>query len=254
MSGAGETVVGLSSDHVVEFYRVDLNPPPETVQSCRHVLSPEECVRADRYVTGDLTRRSVVCRGVLRRILGAVLSRSPADIRFSVGPHGKPAIAADQNPGIEFNVSHTADLAVIALAARRAVGVDVESVDRKVNRDELASRFFSSTECRVYFALPEPQRTAAFYRIWTCKEAYLKAIGAGLSFPLGQFSVSVAPDEPPGLIDVEQQPREAGRWSFVALPVGPDYAAALAVEGHGWTLRDWTWDHRTGTGISCDRK
>jgi 4'-phosphopantetheinyl transferase len=254
MVGAGEPKIGLASDQFVEFYRVDLNPSPEAVQVCRQVLSPEERARADRYVTGELTRRSVVCRGVLRQLLGKVLSLPPAEIRFRIGPHGKPALAAERGSNIEFNVSHTADLAVIALAGRRSVGVDVESVDRKVNRDELAARFFSIAECRAYFSLPEPQRTAAFYRIWTCKEAYLKAIGAGLSFPLGKFSVSVAPDEPPGLVDVEQQPQEVERWSFVVLPVGPEYAAALAVEGHGWTLREWIWDHRTGTGISCDRK
>jgi 4'-phosphopantetheinyl transferase len=253
--GGGDTDVSFPDDRLVEFYQIDLNPPAEAIQAYRQILSPSEQARADRYVTSNLTRRSIVCRGALRRILGAVLGVPPAEVKFRLGPHGKPSLDTD-DPSLlrEFNVSHTGDLAVIAIASQRTVGVDVERLDRHVRHDELAARFFSPAECRDYFALQESQRLTAFYRIWTCKEAYLKATGAGLSFPLNRFRVSVAPDEPPGLLDVEQAPSEIGRWSFVLPPVGADYAAALAVEGHGWTLVCRQWNHRVGCGISCDRK
>jgi 4'-phosphopantetheinyl transferase len=91
---------------------------------------------------------------------------------------------------------------------------------------------------------------AAFYRIWTCKEAYLKATGAGLSFPLGKFSVSAVPDELPGLLAVDGSPEEVSRWSFVTPDVGANFASALAVEGHGWTLMRREWTHGVATGMS----
>lgn len=237
-------------DDRVELFRVNLNPPAVCVPAYRRLLSPAECDRVDRFVTDELTRRSLVCRAVLRWIVGATLSISPNEVRFQIGPHGKPSLSGDHGAQLEFNVSHTGDVALIAVAAGRTLGVDVEALDRRVNRDELAARFFSPQECQAYFALDESQRVAAFYRIWTCKEAYLKAIGAGLSFPLGKFSVSAAPDEPPGLLAVEGAPEETSRWSFVAIDVGDELAAALAVEGHGWTLERREWIHGVATGSS----
>lgn len=237
---AGSTI---PPEDVVEFLRVDLNPPSACVAAYRSLLSPDEQDRADRFVTDALTRRSVVTRGVLRQVLSQRLKISAADLRLAIGPQGKPELADDHPASWRFNVSHSGDLAVIAVAWQRVVGVDVEAIDRRVSRDDLAARFFSQRECECYFSLTEPQRLAAFYRIWTCKEAYLKATGSGLSFPLGKFSVRVSPDEPPGLVDVADLPGESHRWSFVAPDVGPDHVAALAVEGHGWTLKTGLWDH-----------
>lgn len=250
MSGTGSASVFIPAEDAVEFLRVDLNSPPEVVAGYRLLLTALEQERADRFVTETLTRRSIVCRGVLRRYLSNRLGVPAAEIRFIAGPHGKPNLAPDYGASLEFNVSHSGNLAVIAAAVGRVVGVDVEAMDESVSRDELATRFFSARERQAYFAISESQRLAAFYRIWTCKEAYLKATGIGLSFPLGQFSVTAAIDEPPGLLHVDERPEEIQRWSFVAPPVGTGHAAALAVEGHGWTLRCGTWDHGAGTGIS----
>lgn len=229
----------------VEVVEVDLNPPAAVVAACRRLLAPAEQQRADRYVTAELTRRSLVSRGALRQLLASALDIAPEEIEFIIGPHGKPALAPGQGKGLEFNVSHSRDTALIALA-RRTVGVDVEAVDDKTPRDELARRFFSERECQDYFSLPSELRPAAFYRLWTCKEAYLKATGQGLSLPLGQFSVSSLPDRRPGLFHVEGQPEEVARWSFVMLPMNANFFAALAVEGHGWTLRRRVWEHDLG--------
>jgi 4'-phosphopantetheinyl transferase len=234
----------LSADEV-EVIQVDLNPPDAIVAAYRQRLSADEQRRADRFVTAELTRRSIVCRGVLRRLLSTVLKIHPEEIGFVTGPHGKPAVVPEQSQEVEFNVSHSRDTALIAIA-RRIVGVDVEAVDDKTPRDELAARFFSEIECRDYFSLPAELRTAAFYRLWTCKEAYIKATGQGLSLPLGQFSVASLPDRRPGLFHVEGQPAEIDRWSFVMLPMDAMFFAALAVEGHGWTLQRSSWDHLDG--------
>ena len=242
----GETFAGSSdapvSQDMVDLVRVALNPAERLVAGYRQLLSADECVRADRFVTAELTRRFVVCRAVLRLRLAACLGVSPKEVTFVTGPQGKPALAGD-NSEWQFNVSHTADLALIAISRRRVLGVDVETVTDRVSRDELASRFFSQDEREAYFALPQPLQLTAFFRIWTCKEAFLKATGLGLSFPLGRFSVSVAPDQPPSLLHVRDDPAAPERWSFVMPDVGPNFAAALAVEGHGWTLSDRDWDH-----------
>lgn len=237
------SVAPLHLTDAVEFFRVDLNPPQDLVAEARTLLTDEERVRADRFVTDQLTRRFTVCRAVLRRVLGLAVSLPPQQIRFSTGPHGKPSLMPDQGL-VEFNVSHTGDLAVIALTHQRPLGVDVETISDRQSQDDLAARFFSTIERQTYFALPETQRTAAFYRIWTCKEAFLKATGSGLSFPLGQFSVSAAPDQPPGLLHVDNDPEAAQRWSFVLPTVPSGFAAALTVSGHGWTLRCRDWEHR----------
>ena len=150
--------------------------------------------------------------------------------------------------GVEFNVSHSEDFALLGVSAKRTLGVDVESRRHRLRRDELAERFFFTAEQRVYAALPESLKFPAFYRIWTCKEAYIKAIGTGLAFPLGKFTVSAHPEEPPGLLHVADQPQELSRWAFQLPDVGPAFAAAIAVEGHGWTLERRQWDHGVATG------
>lgn len=230
------------TDSAVILFRVDLNPSSVVVADCRTILTAEERIRADRFVTDQLTRRFTVCRSVLRRLLGSALAVSAPEVGLVLGPHGKPALPPGLSD-VEFNVSHTGDLALVALTRKRPLGVDVESLGERQSQDELAARFFSSIERRAYFALPESQRLAAFYRIWTCKEAFLKATGSGLSFPLGRFSVSAAPDQPPGLLHVDDDPAACERWSFVIPEVGPNVAAALAVAGHGWTLSCRTWEH-----------
>lgn len=233
-----------AADHVVRLFQVDLRTDDALLAECRRLLSEDERQRADRLVVAEVARRFIVGRSVLRQILGHTLGLPPAEIRLIVGPHGKPALADDSSDFWQFNISHSGDAALIAVTRGRAVGVDLELRTHRLKRDELAARFFSPAECRTYFELPEAQRPAAFYRVWTCKEAYLKAIGAGLSFPLGRFTVSARSDEPPGLLDVDGQPDEPARWAFVLPEAGKDFAAALAVEGHGWTLHRETWQRR----------
>ena len=230
------------SNEIVDVIRVSLDPDPNWVSVYRNLLTTEECQRADRYVTDLLTRRFTVCRGVLRQMIGALLEMRPTDVRIVTGPHGKPAIATDHTD-VEFNVSHTGDLALMAFTRRRPIGIDVEAIDQRQTLNDLAARFFSTGECEQYFSLPEQQRRAAFYRIWTCKEAFLKATGTGMSFPLGRFTVSAFPDHPPGLLAVEGDPEAPSRWAYVIPEVDAHHAAALAVQGHGWTLRTHVWQH-----------
>ena len=107
--------------------------------------------------------------------------------------------------------------------------------------EQIAARFFSKRENDVLKSLPEDQRQEAFFNCWTRKEAYIKAIGDGLTYPLDQFDVSLTPGEPARLLNVEGNAAEVSRWKLQALTPEPDYKGTLAVEGHGWRLQSWQW-------------
>ena len=144
----------------------------------------------------------------------------------------------------QFNVSHSGDLLLIAIAINRAVGVDVEQVRTDVDFDAIAARFFSVAEQRLLAALPQDLKRCAFYSCWTRKEAYLKARGDGLAMPLDTFDVSILPDEEPRLLETRHDPADARRWMLQNLAPGNNYLAALAVEGSGWSAKCWDWRYQ----------
>jgi 4'-phosphopantetheinyl transferase len=143
---------------------------------------------------------------------------------------------------LRFNLSHAHERALYAFARGAEIGVDVEYVRQDFACEEIARRFFSPREVADFCSLPKSQRALAFFHCWTRKEAYVKAIGEGLSMPLNEFDVSLLPGQPAALLRNSRQPGEVRRWSMQALDVASGYAAALAVEGHGRRLRclDWT--------------
>ena len=128
-----------------------------------------------------------------------------------------------------------------AITRGRKIGIDVERIGRDLKGDAIAERFFTPREVAMLRALPPDMQTQGFFACWTRKEAYVKARGDGLSLPLDQFDVSVAPEEPAALLHTKGDPSEASRWSLKDLTPGPGYAAALAVEGDAWLLRCWQW-------------
>jgi 4'-phosphopantetheinyl transferase len=128
------------------------------------------------------------------------------------------------------------------------VGIDLEFVDPDFPYEQVVGYAFSPGERAALQALPEGARREAFYRAWTRKEAYIKARGEGLSFPLHDMEVSLTPGEPVRLLWVAHDPREASRWSLRALTPDPGYIAALAVEGHRWRLACWEWEAHTERG------
>ena len=246
--------LSLASD-IVHVVRLDLNAESSRIESLRSVLSPDELVRADRFKFDEPRRRFVVCRAALRRLLGSCLDCGPESLKFVYGLHGKPMLepnavaSAGHSPLaphpllVEFGVSHSADLALIAITVGRRVGVDVERHDAKVRILKLATRFFSPREAAELVSLPECDQLAGFYRGWTCKEAYLKATGFGLSFPLSKFTVALNPRESMSLLEVADQPDEAARWRMHSLDVAADFSAAMLVEAASQELvsvRQWS--------------
>jgi 4'-phosphopantetheinyl transferase len=137
---------------------------------------------------------------------------------------------------LRFNASHSHELAVYAFVLEREIGVDVEYVKDDFQSEEIADHFFSASEVQTLMALPKDERTAAFFRCWTRKEAYIKAIGSGLSHPLDQFDVTLTAHEPAALLRDAQDAAAVARWKMFNLEFTNRYAGALVVEGREHTL------------------
>jgi len=229
----------LASDYV-HVWRADLDQPAWRIQQLAQTLSTDEQERAERYRFEHLQRRFIVGRGVLRAILSHYLRVMPAQIQFRYGPQGKPRLAEPLTT-LHFNLAHSHELALYAVTQDRAIGVDIEHVRPLDRAEQLAERFFSAQEAAALRAVPPDQRLEAFFICWTRKEAYIKARGGGLSIPLNQFDVSLAPGEPARLVASRIDRRDPDRWSLYALAPAPAYLATIAVEGNGLRLACWQW-------------
>lgn len=189
------------------------------------VLSPAELARAERFVSPHDHRRFVHAHAAVRRLLGEVLGRAPASLRFVEGPRGKPALAPAS--GVAFNLSHSGEHALVAIAADAGeVGVDIEVPRERVDHAALAASVFSPAERAELAALPDGERRAAFFRGWARKEAFIKAIGLGLGRALDSFDVALA-DGAPALLATRPDAGEAARFRMWPLSAPGDAATAL---------------------------
>jgi 4'-phosphopantetheinyl transferase len=232
-------VLGHDEVHV---WRASLDQPASQLESFRLSLSADEQARVQRLYFRNDREHFTVARGMLRAILGGYLNREPESLSFCYGSHGKPGLAGHlDGDAIRFSVSHSHGFVLYAFARGREVGIDLERIRLDLAVTEVAERFFSRREVATLRALPTELQRQAFFRCWTRKEAYIKARGEGLSLPLDQFDVSLAPGEPAAVLAIRHDPSEASRWSLQELTLAPDYAAALSVEAHGWRLSCWLW-------------
>jgi 4'-phosphopantetheinyl transferase len=217
--------------HDVHVWRVPLDDDARA-DSYWSLLSDEERRRASRFVRDVHRRRFVAAHGALRSILASYVDAEPGALDFVNGEHGKPALrGVTGRHSVEFNLSHSDDLALVAVARARPVGVDLERWSDGVEHLELAERFFSPWERKALRALAHaPDLVAAgFFAAWTRKEAYLKATGQGIVRGLHHFDVALTPGEPARLLADRLDDDATARWSMFALEPAPGYSAALVV-------------------------
>jgi 4'-phosphopantetheinyl transferase len=227
----------------VHVWRVCLNHSPTTTPRFSGILSPDEQERAARFNFEKNRNQFIEARAALRFILSGYLKLSPQELEFSYGAYGKPALANGQSDNkLRFSLSRRDGLALIAVAYGREVGVDVEYVRPDLPLLEVAEASFSSAELATLRSLPQHSRTAGFYNCWTRKEAYVKARGEGVSFPLKQFDVSLNPGAPATLLEIRDDDDEIDRWTLQELSVSENYLGALAVEGANLSVAYWNWD------------
>jgi len=235
-------------DDEVHVWRVPLAPAQAELGRLRRLLAPAETARAARFHFPRDRNRFIAARGRLRTVLAWYLRIPPGEVRFGYGARGKPFLVGP-NEELEFNAADSADLALFAVARRRPVGVDVEFTRRPVDEEQIAARFFSPREVAALRSLPAPERRLAFFNCWTRKEAYLKAIGEGLGFGLDRFTVSLAPDEAPALLETPFDPGEARHWQLYHLEPGHGYVGALAVRGAVSRLSLWRYPSEPGDNV-----
>lgn len=215
----------------VHLWQVSLLQSQDCLARFAQTLSPDEHARAQRFHFERDRRRYIVGRGVLRDILARYLDRDARQITFTYTERGKPYLPAEPSmPDIRFNLAHSSELAIYAFASKQDVGVDLEYIHPVPELDQIAAHFFSAAEYQAIRSLSGGQKQLGFFNCWTRKEAYLKALGDGLSKPLDQFEVSLAPADPARLLRVGGDEQEAQRWSLLALNLDQnDYVGALAL-------------------------
>lgn len=240
----GRRFVLTPGEIMVWSYSLDVSA--EVRAQCRSWLSVDEAGRARRFVS-ELTRQHYeVAHGGLRGILSRYTNQDPALLKFQSGPAGKPAFqdGDSSSAGIGFNLTHSHGRCLVAVAAGRQVGVDVESIRQDVEYEKLATRFFSPAERRAVAGQERSQQAASFFRHWVAKEAYLKLTGVGLQFPLERCQITLSSDNLMAAVDWTVQPGSLKQGVVRFLSLSDGWLGAVAAEGTDWTVRlgEWTFD------------
>jgi 4'-phosphopantetheinyl transferase len=231
LSADGPTVPRAVLRGAVELVVAALDLGGKAVQALAALLSEPERQRANRFVFARDRRRFTVARARLRLLLAERLGVEAAAIELIYGPQGKPALARRfAQPDLRFNLSHSEDVALYAFAHARDIGIDVETVRELPDAQDIAARFFSRRENEAYLTLNASDRPLGFFNCWTRKEAFVKAIGDGLQYPLGSFDVSLAPGEPARILRVGGlDSRECG-WTLRSFSPAPGLIGAVVYQ------------------------
>lgn len=212
----------------LHVWRINLHTEDASrLARARAVLSVGEIAQADRLVLEPARCRCLLGHAALRTVLSRYTQIPPRQITFRYGPHGKPSIDHD---GLEFNLSHSGSMGLVAVMRRTAVGIDIEEINERHAADAIATRFFSEAEQAAYRAFPAEERQAAFFRCWSRKEAVIKALGEGLACPLGSFDVSLDAYDA-RLLALRRDRADISAWTMFTIEAHPGYAAAAAVIG-----------------------
>jgi 4'-phosphopantetheinyl transferase len=221
---------------------IDLREAAPAATRMNDVLSVAERSRAEKFHFEKDRVKYIIAHCALRQILAGYLHTDPSGLEFLEGPHGKPKLVLRSFwPTLNFNLSHSHEAALVAVILGRNIGVDIEYIKPGFQWQEIAARFFAPGEIEILLALRPEQQQRAFFQCWTRKEAYIKGKGGGLSIPLQDFEVSLAPGERAALRSHKADPEEVKRWAFSEIDFRPDYAAAVAIEGHDGELKCFNW-------------
>ena len=226
----------------VHIWLVPLDTRATCLQFLMASLSSGEVTRADRFRFAADRDRFVARRGMLRRILCQYIDTKPERFDYVLGPQGKPALAEPfADHPLRFNISHSGGQAVYAVTSHADVGVDVEQIDPARADAQVANQFFAPEEVASLQTLDAERWVEGFFNCWTRKEAYIKAVGGGLSIPLDAFVVSLLPSEPTELKRIDAEARPYARWTLQSLDCGRDFKGCVAIEGETCRVHYRSW-------------
>ena len=224
----------ILSSSEVHLWRLSLPQPHTRLAALEALLSPDEIARADRFAFPQMRANFISVRGMLRQLLGIYTHTSPATLSLAYAEHGKPHLP---NSEVRFNISHTHELALLAFARGLEVGVDVEHIRPVPDTEAIVRQFFSPYEVEAFIKVSASLQMHAFFNCWTRKEAFIKALGKGLSIPLHTFDVTITPGEPALLLAFRGAPEILARWKILAIDLGPNYVSSVVAEGRRWKIR-----------------
>jgi 4'-phosphopantetheinyl transferase len=220
----------ISSDREsVQVWLIRLVATEAELAQCRDLLSPAEHARARRFRRSEDCDRYTLAHGLLRELLSRYCAARPADLQLGTAPGGKPLLLRDGGPPIAFNLSHSAERMLLAIAEGREVGVDIESVERRVDPLKLARRYFHPCELEDIERAPEREQVTRFFEYWVAKEATLKGAGHGLRFALDALRVQFTSDRRDARIDSLDPQRLASDWTVRMLSSEPGLVSAVAI-------------------------
>jgi 4'-phosphopantetheinyl transferase len=211
----------------IRAWLLDVEAARGVLPQCEQLLDPEERIRAARFHFERDRHAFVMRRAALRCLLAEELGLQPAQVRFQLGSHGKPALVGE--PELHFNVSHSGQLALFGMAQRHPLGVDVEEARLKPDLIALADRILTAAEMQEFRALSANDQLSAFYQYWTRKEAVVKALGLGLSLEPDQVQVALPPRSDLGRRPTAIHGPGGSSLELMSLQPRADYWAAVAV-------------------------
>ena len=216
----------------LHVWNVPLETAPQEFARLHSLLSADEIARAERFYFERDRSRYIIGRGILRTLLGNYLGMDASEIQFNYGPHGKPTLEpVSTGQTLQFNLAHSNDRAIFIFGWDRPVGIDIEHVRPLQDADRFAEQFYSARETALINSLPGDDKWNAFYKLWTCKEAFLKAQGSGLTVPLNQVEIFLDGEEAARLISIGGDTEQAADWKLWIFNPLPGYQAAIAIQG-----------------------
>ncbi len=215
--------------HKIHVYRKQLSGYTEQqIAELFNGLAPDEQTRALRFHFAKDRHHFIVARAHLRKILAQYLKITPQEINFHYNAYGKPELL---DHTLQFNLSHSQDMAVYAISNQYSVGIDIEATAKDHDIAAIAQRFFSASEYTILKNLAPARQKQAFYNAWVRKEAFLKAIGQGLSYSLANVEVTLLPEDAAAFLAIHDENQNITEWSLYELPAIANYVTALAVKG-----------------------
>ena len=212
------------AEREIQVWSLSLSVSSEAGEEFGRVLSADERERVARFRLPQLKERFTAAHGALRHLLGAYLGQSPGTIRFEYGAQGKPRIDSP----LCFNMSHSDDRLVVAIAHGADIGIDIERCRANEQMEQIARDYFSPEEAGHVLSAPPAQRPRTFLSVWTRKEAFTKAVGCGLGCALTSFSISPLAHEPAPVVRLDESARHEEKWMTRGILKDPDYVAGLA--------------------------
>ncbi len=230
----------------LHIWHISLIQSQDTIETLASHLDENEWAKADKFRFETERLNYVISHGARREILAKYLECLPNVIKFKENYYGKPFLRENKKR-IYFNLSHSHEIALLAVAKKRRIGVDIEAIRKNFDEINIAEQFFSTSEIETLQSLPRNLRTKAFFDCWTRKEAFIKAVGQGLSYPLKEFSVAFSPFERARLISLENTFLKTENWQIIELNIADDYASAAAIESKKTETKLFVWNCSNNT-------